>query len=200
MTFASLIPALTLALCAVILIAFLVWVMLRTIVVDLTLWLGRQKLSRKQQLLTKADELAQRGLHTDALPVLRSAFIFDHALLNPVLIEGVTHHHLSILSRLIAISEKTSSHIPNLAVVEDLLASRAQISRALHEAHAAKRTLRDRRAEQKELPEWALAEYKKKLSDLRDKLDTNRKSLEVKLSEIFAALSTTPSEQEVTYH
>lgn len=196
----SLVPIVLVTVCALGLISFIAWSLFRPLVGDLLTWARRSKLGRKQRLLKNADELAKQGALEQALSRLQEAFMLDHTPLDPVLIESISHHHLSILSRLIALSDQRAARLPHLAVVEDLLASRAQLLRALHEAVAARKSLRERRGEKKDLPEWALAEYEKKVVDIRDRLATNRKSLESKLSEIFSALRSMTPGQEVTYH
>jgi len=196
----TVLPALLFAACALGLIAFISWSVFHSLFAGGLGWINRQKLTRKEQLLATADALIKNESYTEALALLRNAFLFDQLPRNPTVIEGITHHHLSILSRLIAIAERTSSHLPNLAIVEDLLSTRGQLLRSYHEATAAKKSLKQRRKDKKELPQWALAEYENKTKDLLDKLDTNRKSLNSKLSEIFAALASAPPKQEVTYH
>lgn len=200
MSFLSLLPAVFFAACAIALIGFLSWSIFHSLFSGSLGWVHRQKLARKERLLTAADVLIKSGSYSEALKLLKEAFLFDQLPRTPVLIEGISHHHLSILSRLIAVSERTSSHVPNLAVVEDLLSTRSQLLRNLHEANEAKRSLRKRRKDKKELPEWAVAEYENKAKEALDKLQTNRKSLDNKLSEIFSALSSTPPAHEVTYH
>ncbi len=200
MSFFSLLPAVLLAACGLALIGFISWSIFHSLFAGGLGWLHRQKLSRKERFLTEADVLIKNGSYLQALALLKEAFLLDHFPRTPVLIEAISHHHLSILSRLIAISERTSSHLPNLAVVEDLLLTRSQLLRQLHESSEAKRSLARRRKDKKEIPEWALAEYENKGKEALDKLQTNRKSLGSKLSEIFGALSSAPATQEVTYH
>lgn len=197
----SVLPAIVLALVGLSLIGFIIWVVFGSLILDLRAWAGRQKLVRKQRLLSEADELLRKGDLTLALPKLKDALLLDQELNTPILIETVTHHHLSILSRLISIAEQSSTHLPNLAIVEDLLASRAQLFRTLSEARQTRRSLRRRSAgKETEVPDWARAEYEKKLTEIRDRLATNKKSLDAKLGEIFLALSSRSSAQEVTYH
>lgn len=200
MSFTELLPAVFFALCGIALIIFILWAVFHSLFSGGLGWLHRQKLLRKERSLAAADGLIKNGSYLDALPLLRDSFLLDHIPRSPVMIEAISHHHLAILSRLIAISERTSSHIPNLAVVEDLLTSRSQLLRVLHEAGEAKRSLSRRRKDKKELPEWALAEYENKAKDAADKLQTNRKSLGSKLAEIFSALSSAPPSHQVTYH
>ncbi|MBN8547693.1 MAG: hypothetical protein J0M12_00110 [Deltaproteobacteria bacterium] len=200
MSSTALIPAILLAACSVALIGYLLWSIFGSLFSGGLGWAYRQKLARKERALAAADVLIKNGSFLEALPILKEAFLFDQVPRNPVLIEGISHHHLSIVSRLIAISERTSSHIPNLAVVEDLLSTRSQLQRTLFEALEAKKSLKRRRKEKKELPQWALAEYENKAKETLDRLETNRKSLNNKLAEIFSALASAPSSQEVTYH
>jgi hypothetical protein len=198
--FLTLVPAIVLAVVGLSLIGFILWALLHSAWADVLSWAYRQKLAKKERSLAAADALIKNGAYAEALPVLRDCFLLDQLPRNPALIEGITHHHLSVLSRLIAIGEGTSSHVPNLAIVEDLFSSRAQYLRTVHETYHAKKSLGQRKKSGKELPEWAVAEYDNKLEELTDKLDTNRKSLENKIAEIFTALSSAPTSHQVTYH
>jgi hypothetical protein len=200
MSLFTILPALVFAAFAIALIAFIGWSLFHSVFADGLRWMGRQKLTRKEGLLKTADSLIKADSFSEALALLRNAFLLDEMPSSPALIESAAHHHMSILSRLIAISERTSSHIPNLAVVEDLLSTRAQLLRSLHEAETAKKSLKQRRKDKKELPQWAVAEYENRSKDILDKLSTNKKSLTSKLDELFNALSSAPSRQEVTYH
>ena len=195
-----LLPAIVLAIIGFALCAYIGWAVFYPLLANAFHWAGRQKLLRKQKLLMSADELLKTGDFGSALPKLRDSFVLEIPPLRASAVESAAHHNLSILSRLITIAERSGSHIPNLAVVEDLLASRAQLCRALVETTLGKRSLGKKTGEKKDIPEWAVAEFDKKLSEINDRLTTNKKSLEGKLGEIFSSLASPRPASEVTYH
>ncbi len=196
----SVIPAIILGVVGFGLCALIGWIVLYPLAGNAFHWMGRQKLLRRQKLLMTADLLLKAGDFGSSLPKLRESFVLEIPPLRAAAVEGVAHHNLSILSRLINIAERSGTHIPNLAIVEDLLATRAQLCRALVETTLGKRSLGKKIGEKKEVPDWALAEYDKKLAEINDRLVPNRKSLEAKLGDIFTSLSSPPSVSEVTYH
>lgn len=161
----------------------------------------RIKVQRKEQLLRTFDRIAKERNLASALSLLRDSFFLDEIRHSQALIERVNNHHTTILGRLVSLAEARSSHLPNLAIVEDLLLSRALLLRGLLETREILAGARKKKPGGSfSQPKWAEQEFNKKLEDLYDKLATNRRSLEAQLKDLFANLMRVPDPKEVTYH
>ena len=145
----------------------------------------------------EADALIERQDWSGALSALQSSFYLD-AINLPEMIERVTNLHLGVLSRLLLVSERKGVKLSNLAVIEDLLLSRAEMMRSHVDVIASRATLSRRR--ERKTPAWAFEEYQKRLDELNDRLKTNRKSLLSQLEILFRTLRQESSREEVTYH
>lgn len=160
----------------------------------------RLSLQKHQANLTAAEELLEKGHFEKAWPILHSSFIFEH-IKSPHFIERAASHNLSTLARLVAAAELTATRLPNLAILEDLLSTRHGLLRGYLEVHETTLKIKKRPEKSgKDIPDWALSEFSKKLLELKEKLDTNKLSLDSQLKETFALLRKQPQQGEVTYH
>lgn len=158
----------------------------------------RLRFKQREKHLKTADELIEKGAFLPAFEALRRAFYFEQLRLERELVDKINNHHISILSRVVIVSEKLSRHIPNLAIIEDLLMTRGELMRSFFEARSSREALLKKRS--REVPGWALDEYASKLHELKDKLTTNRRSLESQLDKVLDSLKDIPRESEITYH
>ncbi len=162
-------------------------------------WLEKRNLKRKVQLLYRADLYLKNDNYQSALPLLREAFCLDHFRSDFAILEKLGNHHLSVLSRALSIAERHQSRLNSLAVLEDLLATRVQLQKIFLEKSMVKRGLMGKAAARTGAT-WASAEYDNQLAELKDRINTNRKSLESQLAKLFHELSLVKVSQEITYH
>lgn len=161
----------------------------------------RWRFRRKKRLLKVLEQMISDGREAECNNHLRSAFYLEHIRLNPELIGQVSSHNFALLNVAITLGNSRGVQIDNLAIVEDLLNSRSQLMRNFLETIETKRELKSRRKlEGKSMPDWAEQEYIKKISELKDKLKTNRHSLISQIDQILKALINPASKGQATYH
>ena len=188
-----------LATLGLLLIFYLGKLILRNLIGNPLRWIEKQKLKKKIQFLYRADALIQANDHQSAVALLRNAFCLDHFRSDFSILDKLNNHHLSILSRALTIAEKPRTRLDSLAVLEDLLATRIQLQKAYLEKSMVKRGVTAKTSGRAN-PAWATAEFENQLSELRDRLGTNRKSLESQLSKLFHELAMVKAHEEITYH
>jgi hypothetical protein len=197
----SLIFPLILMAIALIVIAYFFYLVTSNINFNPRLFSERWKLRRKERLLEQADDQLEKGLVLRGCQLLRQAFCLDVVTHDVDLIERLQNHHLEILERVVAVSERTSAHLDNLPLVEGLIQSRSDLLRAYVEILQSKNTISRRRKEKgQDTPDWAVQEFSRKLKDIGDRISINRKSLDSQLNTLFASLGRSPETKEVTYH
>jgi tetratricopeptide (TPR) repeat protein len=197
----SFILPLLLALAALVLIGAFVKMVYESVGGSAPRLLGGVRLRRKVKLVETADLLMREGKLEEAAEALKHAFVLNHQRGDEAFLERLYTHHLGILSRLVTIAEKRNRRVENLPLLEGLLASRNDLIRGYEDVSFGKRKLRERRKEKgMETPPWADDEFDRKLRELIDRLDTNRKSIESQLDDLTKSLGTEASGEEVTYH
>jgi hypothetical protein len=197
----SLIIASTLLIVAMAIIGFFFKVVFENISANPRLWSEKWRLKRKERVLAMADEQITKGQIERAYPLLRQAFLLEGVGMDSEMLEKIHTHHLEILERVVAIGERSGSHLDNLPIVEGLLQARTDLMKACYEIQLSKTALNQRRKEKgQDTPEWAVSEFTKRLAELEERLVTNRKSLDSQLATLFSSLSRLPGSKEVTYH
>lgn len=205
MNLSLILPALIFGAIGAIIILFVVKVILMAIVGNPLSWLEKQRFVKKERILAQADQLQKQDLIEQSLPLLKQSFFLDAVRFNASLVDLSGNHNLGILARLVSISEQKNLHIVNLPLVEGLIASRHELSRSLFEIKDTLLKLRNRQKEKlqqtgKSSPDWALSEFSKKLSEVKNKIDANRQAIEAQLSILFVSLQSSTSTSEITYH
>ena len=180
------------------LLVALVWAMARPLLPARRLWPDRSALTRKGKIVEEVDRLIEQDNWSKSIELLRAAIYLEDGKLSPDAAEKANQHNLGILTRLLLISEKRKRRLVSLAVVEDLLLSRRDMQRTLAEAIAGRQSLSRKRG--RDVPAWALDEYKRKISDLNDQLVTNRRSLESQFEKLFVELLEAHDPIEVPFH
>lgn len=201
MDFLSILTAIALLAVAVVIIGYFFRVLLANLHANPRGLSERWSLKKKERILLMADEQIQAGKLDRATSLLREAFFAEHIKSDPTLIDRAHNHHMEILGRILTLSEKLGAQISNIAVVEGLFQSRADLMRAYLDISKSQEALDERRREKGQAtPEWALAEFTKRLDDVKDKLKTNDRSLASQLEVLFASLASVGRSGEVTYH
>ena len=160
----------------------------------------RVQLAQHSKLLSKVDALIEQGNTSGALRSLRVALVVTHIKSDPRLIDQSVHHNLGVLSRVLSIAERTGAHLENLAVVEDLIQLRGELQTSYLEAVRDRATFRRRRSSAgKNAPEWAISEFNRKIDELTDRIETNRRSLHTQLEALLSDAQKS-SHDSVTYH
>lgn len=160
----------------------------------------RIRIYQHSKTLSKVDALIEQGNFPVALTELRGALLLAHIKSGPELIDQSVHLNLAVLSRILSLSERAGAHLENLAVVEDLVQSRGQLLTSYFEAQRDRRVFKSRRSSAgKDAPEWAIAEFTRRVDELKDRIDTNSRSLQMQLDELLRDV-TKGSQASVTYH
>ena len=163
----------------------------------------RARIRYREKLVEDADRLIGLGDLEAAGLLLRKAFYPEGAGSDLQLIERLSNLNLSILGRIVAIAEKRAQHIENLAIVEDLILSRAQLMRAVIEKKTLLQGARSAAAEHDPAarkPEWVKLQFARLYAEVKDRLDTNQRSLESQLDLLFDNLKRSDQAQQVPYH
>jgi len=205
MNLTLIIPAVIFGALALIIIVFVLKVWIVALVGNPWAWLERQRFVRKGRDLSQADVFQKQEAYEQAVESLRSAFYLEPVRYQSSLVDVVANHNLNVLARLVAISERRSVHIENLALVEGLLGSRHELSRSYFETKETVTKLRQRQKDKKKLnnassPDWALVEFSKKISEIKSKIDANKQALDTQIKNLFLSLNKQPSGNEITYH
>lgn len=202
MGLSTIIPSIIFGLAGLFIIGYSIKLFLSAIVGNPWNWLEQQKVLRKERLLNEGDLHFQKNSYDKALTYWKSAFYLDRLNYLPSLVDKVHNLNLNILGRLVNFSEKKSAHIINLAVVEELIATRSELLHMFFETSATlkKLRLRKKEASAKNSPDWALQEFSKKHSEIKQKIDSNRSALETEIKKLFDSLSQISNTPGITYH
>lgn len=153
--------------------------------------------------LSKIDARIEGGQFDEAVQECRGALFLEAIRKDRVLLDRVDAHHDEVLSRLIIISnlmEINSNHVP---LMEDLLASRAELLKALIDASSTLENFKSKvRGDRRGSPSWAINQYEKQVSEILDRLNTNKRSILGVMAEFqqeLLKITKAPSES-VTYH
>ena len=164
------------------------------------IWTDRRKLRKKEELLAKADELVSSKDFRRASQLLEEAFCLYEIPASLEAVERSQNLHMTVLGRVLSIADQNSTHIDNLALLEELVHARYAITKTLLEKHASLRTLKRQNAKEKKSLDWALTEYKTQIDDLQAKLASNKKNLQSQTVIMFKCLWSRQASDEVTYH
>jgi len=158
-------------------------------------------LSRRAHLLSELDKEFKLGNFSHAVEILENSFFFDPHLGDPAIIEKIATHHLELLNRIVAFSDRHGFHLGPLPSLEELLSNRSELFKAKYEISQTIANLKRKKLlSGHKTPNWALNEFKKKLSDVIERLDTNRQAVRVTLRELFLLLHDSPHPDNVTFH
>lgn len=162
----------------------------------------RTSIKRRVEHLQKASKLQNQGKLPEALTEIKNSLILDDGPWSHSFIEDISNHHLNALNQLVLMSEKLGQQISNLPIAEGLFLTRTELLKSFSDAsravEAVKKKLKERGTEQQN---WAYAEVTKKLDELKDKLATNKRTINYKYDEIAKKLTrSTSSSADFTYH
>ena len=158
-------------------------------------------LSRRAHLLTELDKEFKLGNFSRALEILEGSFFFDPRLGDPAIIDKIATHHLELLNRIVTFSDRHGFHLGPLPSLEELLNNRSELFKAKYEISQTIANLKRKKLlSGHKTPNWALSEFKKKLTDIGERLDTNRQAVRMTLRELFLLLHDSPHPDNVTFH
>ena len=158
-------------------------------------------LGRRTQLLSELDKEFQAGNFSQALEILEKTFFFDPKLGDTSIIEKIATHHMEVLNRIVTFSDRHGFHLGPLPALEELLSNRSDLFKSKYEVSQTIRNLKYKRIlSRNKAPNWALIEFKKKLSDIQDKLVTNRQAIKVTVRDLFLLLHESRRPDNVTFH
>jgi len=150
---------------------------------------SQRQIKAQEKLLAEADRHIKGGVLFRALPLLRRAFAIDKTSTDLASIELASNHHQGILERLVDLSHHYDRPLLGLPVLEDLLISRTQLLRTQLELKAARASIKSRIKEKgRSTPQWATSDFDQRLSEVVDRLETNRRSLNGQIDLVFRSL------------
>lgn len=197
----TLIPALLVALVALGILYGLSTVLFRELIGDVHGFTERLRLKRCARAVQELDKLIEQSLFPKAISDLKGAFFLEHPRSSRELAKIVLDHNLAVLGRLVVIGEKTGGEIDNLALIEGLFHSRAELFDSYFDTIDSQRSIKAERAKEgKSTPAWGEAEFERKLEIVADKIITNRQNIITQVEETLRALKNLKPQEEVTYH
>lgn len=197
----SLLPALLFGLLALGIVLYVLSLVLAPLLGDPRRWLDRARIRRREQALAQAETALEQRDEARARQLLRSAFHLDLITHEAALVERVTSLNLTTLSRVISLAGSRTAALESVPLLEDLLQSRGQLLSMYVENLGVRSRVKDRRrGRSTATPEWAVNEFEKKLSEILERLATNRRTIESQLDTLFAALRELPTGGEITWH
>ncbi|NDC38316.1 MAG: hypothetical protein EBZ48_09725 [Proteobacteria bacterium] len=160
----------------------------------------RWRLNHHAKALARVDQTIEHGQLLETVGLLRQALVLDRFSSDRRLIDQSVQLNLATLSRVLAIAELTGAQLENLAVVEDLMQSRGQMQQSYLETLRDQAAFTQRRVSAgKRAPDWAFAEFTRKGAELKDRLDTNKRSLQTQFNQLLQE-ALRGSSSSVTYH
>jgi hypothetical protein len=168
-------------------------------------WLEKTRFAKKVSLLRQANAVENENNLEKILSLLRSALFLDSIKHKASLIHDSTNHNMDILEKLVYLSEKRGTHIANLAVIEDLIATRQELLKVYFDtrqtiANLKKREKNPEKASSKPKSTWAVTEFAKKSSEIGIKLDENKKMLIDQFDKASKSFQNFQASNEITYH
>lgn len=154
------------------------------------------------ELLKSADQHILSGDLTTAVKFLKDSFFLQWGSWDVEFVDAINTHHMSILSRMVSISDRVSSRLEDLPLIEGLFISRHELLRAYIEVSKQQKDLSSKiksKGKDKNYS-WAKNEFTKKKTEIHDKLATNSKTINSKLEDIFNQLTAVRTGSEITYH
>jgi len=143
----------------------------------------------------------QDGREDLALPLIESAFIFDVDPRSSGSLNNLIEYNQGLFSRLARIVDIKGLEIDNLELLATLLELRGEILKARLVTAQDRSSFFERRSSKgKKTPGWAVNEVNKRLHDIDQKLDINRKTIETQLREIVRLITVSHSPEEIVYH
>jgi hypothetical protein len=158
-------------------------------------------LARRNHLLNELDKEFKLGNFSRALEILDGTFFFNPKLGDISIIDKIATHHLEVMNRIVTFSDRHGFHLAPLPTLEELLNIRLELFKSKYEVTQTVKNLRFKNIfSRHKTPNWALNEFAKKLSDISERLETNRKAIKDTVRELFLLLHDSPRPDNVTFH
>lgn len=151
--------------------------------------------------LKKADELIAKKAYKKALKELKKALVLK--LSNPKHLALLKEHQQNILSRALVIAEDHNARVSHIAEVEKLFLARAELQLLYLNAKASYSRIHSKRQEQgRSLPNWSVADFKKRKRDIEEELAKNQKELLLRLDSLFLEVTSGAggARDDIVYH
>lgn len=165
-----------------------------------------------EMLINRVIRSAERRLHSLKLESSASVgwadfFVFQPSSIRRVgqadrpLIDKVYRTNLKVIEKMIEKHSAQSFQLQQISKLPDLIEERRSLMLGVLEIHRARRNIQERRENKgKETPEWAFAEFDKKLRDLGRGLRDNETAIKNVLSQLASAASQRESDSDSLVH
>lgn len=199
----NLIPALILGLIATAIVVYMAGVVFKALFRDFQLgdYFFNKTLRTRRLALQESADLFSDKRWEDCIQSLTKSFFTEAKHYKRHTLSKIHNHHMEVLAHVVTITEDLPGSIENLPLLEELLLKRLELFRAKYDVIARKGTVQQKAQESgKDVPEWGIREFGKKLSELEESIKVNEMSIEKQLDELFSKLFTAEEIQKVTYH
>ena len=157
------------------------------------------KLKRARGKLEQVDALLSNHRPLEALKLLKKAVYFDEIGAYKH-ISAIKEHHQNFLSRCLIIAEELDRRPRNIAEIEQLFLERSELQILQIRVTESYQNIRFRREKAgKGVPDWSKADFEQRLKQIKEELGRNKNSLTEELNELFKALGTQQSSDQL-YH
>lgn len=181
------------------LFTFLFWGVFGPALRIFTATYSKHRLNSASQKLRQADDLIAAQKWNEAVNELCRAVILD-TYLRPKEINAVSEHHQNILSRLLVISEETSTRVDNIAELEKLFLQRTELQTLYLKAENAFFRLQSKRVEAgKGVPTWSKSDFETRRREIKAQLHSNKECLLTELGRLQGLTRNSP-DPSVMYH
>lgn len=151
--------------------------------------------------LKKADAFIASKAYKKALKELKKALVLK--ISSQKLIAPLKEHQQNILSRCLVIAEDHNARVSHIAEVEKLFLARAELQLLYLNAKASYSRINNKRQEQgRSLPNWSVADFKKRKRDIEVELVKNEKELALTLDALFLEVTSGAgsARHDIVYH
>ena len=200
MSILRLIPALLFGLTGLVILIYVSSLVFQAIFNNLRGLLMKNRITKRESELAKAELLLQMGNSVDALNILKNALILETKVADHGQIDKVFAHNLSVISIINRVSKDYSSLYRNIPVVQELLQTRRNLMRAYLDASLSKQAINQKRTFSLKSTSWALSEFDKKIEELSSFLKTNHQSLKSEIDRLFSSINSSDQKPEANYH
>ncbi|MCB0318152.1 MAG: hypothetical protein KDD56_05300 [Bdellovibrionales bacterium] len=143
----------------------------------------------------KIDALIEQEKLKEAFFMATEVFIFDISKIKVNNLQALFINNSEVFKRIVKTTEVLNPPVKEIPIIEELISSRASLSKSFVEASLTKSSIKKSNSNKN----WALDEYNNRINDLKDKLQTNSRSLTVQIDSLKQKMQSSQNES-LTYH
>ena len=161
----------------------------------------QKKLSNCFKLVEVVDQQIEAGNYDAALNSIEKSFFFGNLKFPKNLLENARSHNLSLLGKLLTVSQKKGTRLSDLPELEDLFEERFRLLDLYFNSSTLREKIKEKyKREGREGGSWGGAEFQKQMDDLAVDIEKNRKELVKEIKAILNLIKRDTKDAGVTYH